>query len=182
MDFVTWCNWINFVLNFFVKTLLLQNKTKMNAQHNTHLGRCLFGDISIIVQCNFAFKSSITTIGSNWTIWWVLASLKQLHMPEWLQMVEQVHVSQQPQKIMYLLIIYYFDMIFSLIFCLNSHYIIVQQGTTLLKFSHNLTLFPHYEIFLYGITYFEQKFMFTSLLNYKMGFWFFIQFSTRRLK
>ncbi len=47
----------------------------MNAQHSTHLGRCLFGDISIIVHCNFAFKSSITTIGSNWTIWWVLASI-----------------------------------------------------------------------------------------------------------
>jgi hypothetical protein len=46
-------------------------------------------------------------------------------------------------NIMYLLIIYYYDMIFSLIICLNNHYEFVQQGITLLKFNHNFILFPH---------------------------------------
>jgi hypothetical protein len=64
----------------------------MNAQHITHLGRCLLGDIFVVIQCNFTFKSSITTIDSNWTIWWVLASLEQLHMPKWLKMAKQLHV------------------------------------------------------------------------------------------
>jgi hypothetical protein len=48
----------------------------------------MLGDIFVVVQCNFAFKFNITTIGFNWTIWWVLASLEQLHMPKWLQMAE----------------------------------------------------------------------------------------------
>jgi len=38
-----------FFLNFFGGTFLLQNKTKLNAQHNTHLGRCLVGDIFVVV-------------------------------------------------------------------------------------------------------------------------------------
>jgi hypothetical protein len=46
-------------------------------------------------------------------------------------------------KIMYLFIIYYYDMIFSLTICLNNHYEFVQQGITLLKFNHNFILFPH---------------------------------------
>ncbi len=69
-------------------------------------------------------------------------------------------------NITYLLIIYYFDLIFSLTICFNNHYIFVQQGTTLLKFNHNFILFCHYKIFPSEITYFEQIFMFTSLLNY----------------
>ncbi len=69
-------------------------------------------------------------------------------------------------NIMYLLIIYYSDMIFSLIICFNSHYKFVQKGTTLFKFSHNFNLFHHYEICPFEITYFEQVSMFIGLLNY----------------
>jgi hypothetical protein len=49
MDIVTWCNWISFVLNLFGGTFLFQNKTKLNAQHNTQLGRCLVGDMFVVV-------------------------------------------------------------------------------------------------------------------------------------
>jgi hypothetical protein len=56
---------------------------------------CLVGDIFLVVHSNFAFKSNMTTIGFDWNIWLGLVNLEQ-HMPKWLQMVEQLHVSKQP--------------------------------------------------------------------------------------
>jgi hypothetical protein len=77
-------------------------------------------------------------------------------------------------KIIYLfmIIIYYFDMIFLVTVCFNSHYRFVQQTISMFKF--NLDFFFHNWIFPFKITYFEQIFMLTRLLNHNwmktMGF------------
>jgi hypothetical protein len=49
MDIVTWCKWRKNVLIFFYATFMPQNKTKLNAQHSTLLGTCLFGDKFVVV-------------------------------------------------------------------------------------------------------------------------------------
>jgi len=93
MDMLTWCKWKNFVSIFFYGSFQLQNKTELNTQHKRCLETCLLHDIYVVLYSYFAFKSSITNIGCHWTIWFLLASSKQLHMPKWLLMAKQLHLS-----------------------------------------------------------------------------------------
>jgi hypothetical protein len=66
----------SFILGYFDWTLQPQNKTKMHAQNNPCLGTCSIGDIFVIVHSNSTFKSNMTTIGFDWTIWLGLVNLE----------------------------------------------------------------------------------------------------------
>jgi hypothetical protein len=62
-----------------------------------------------------------------------------------LQMANQLHVFKQPQnhvfRCLFMIIIYYFDMIFSMIVGFKSHNKFVQQTTSMFKFHLNFIFF-----------------------------------------
>ncbi len=81
-----------------------------------------------------------------------------------------------------MIIIYYSNMIFLVIICFKSHNKFVQQATSMLKFNLYFILFFQNWISPFEITYYEQTFMLTCLLNHNlmqtMWFWVLLHLST----
>jgi hypothetical protein len=77
-----------------------------------------------------------------------------------------------------MIIIYYFDMIFSMIVCFKSHNKFVLQATSMFKFNLNFILFFLNWIPPSKITCYEQILMLTHLLNHNLmqRMWFWVLF------
>jgi len=91
---------------------------------------------SAIIHSNLT-SQPLVMIGPFGGYWWVWSNCICQNKSKW----QNIYMSLNNHNIMYLLVINYFDLIFSLTICLNSHYIFVQQGTTLFKFKHKLFCF-----------------------------------------
>jgi hypothetical protein len=80
--------------------------------------------------------------------------------------------------VFFMIIIYCFDMIFSVTICFKSHNKFVQQTTSMFKFNPYFILFFHNWISPFKITYYEQIFMLTRLLNHILiqTMWFWVLF------